>query len=630
LAYSVPSAHDRRLTAILAMDVVGYSRMMEADEDTALAFLSWLYKSLVEPRVAAYRGRIFKTMGDGLLIEFASAADALDAGVEIQQSLATIALEVSTGEPVRLRIGIHIGDVVRDGSDLLGDGVNVAARLEAIAEPGGLYVSRSVRDSAHRTAQVDFEDLGEWQVKNISRPIHVFRVLAAGLTASEMVGPLAGAAEASRRAWRSMIAATMVTAIVIVAVAAAAAMAWQRDWFNLSPARPAPWSVADMRQTFAISSMPVSGDDAALRDYADGLVEALSALFTANFGPERLLPATGTAGQAHFTIDIKVRRSGLSAVSTVSLTDTAAHDQLFFRSLTEPVGQPLDAQRGEMMRLATDLKWAATEREQMASEVVPAEKRDARDLIILSKFARQSEAGIKRRVALVQQAAQLAPDDPNVQVETATILSWGAANGLAVDVASELEQSLAASEQVLARSPDQLMALRALANVYIAQSRFEDEIVATDRMLAVSHNDSWALEEQCFAQLKLGRDDQAAATLERVLPLDSSFFVAGLATAVRFDQSRYDEAASWARKALQLLPAGDTSKHDRAGWNLYLAAAEALDGREENAVQALADFQALAPDIHRTGDLLSSDFIVFPMIARSRLLDGLRKAGFRD
>jgi len=167
---------ERKLAAILAADVVGYSRSMEADQVGTVARLKVLRKEVFEPLTARFGGRIFKTMGDGALAEFASAYDALLSAVEVQRQLAARNAELSEQERIELRIGISLGDVIVEGDDLYGNGVNVAARMEGLAPPGGICISGNVYEHVRTDADVGFEDLGEQQVKNIERPIQAWRV----------------------------------------------------------------------------------------------------------------------------------------------------------------------------------------------------------------------------------------------------------------------------------------------------------------------------------------------------------------------------------------------------------------------------------------------------------------------
>ena len=166
----------RRLSAILAADVVGYSRLMGADEVGTLRALNGHRRELIDPTIAGHRGRIVKTTGDGMLVEFASAVDAVRCAVEVQRGMAERNEAVQADKRVEFRIGINVGDIIGLDDDIYGDGVNVAARLEAMSEPGGIYVSRAVRDPVRDKLAFSFEDLGEVTAKNIARPIHVFRV----------------------------------------------------------------------------------------------------------------------------------------------------------------------------------------------------------------------------------------------------------------------------------------------------------------------------------------------------------------------------------------------------------------------------------------------------------------------
>jgi len=161
----------RRLAAVLAADVVGYSRLMEADEAGTLATLKARRKEVLEPLVAQYQGRVFKVTGDGALVEFASAVNAVQCAVDLQQGMAT----ANDGQPeqrhIVLRIGVNLGDVMVDGSDLYGEGVNIAARLEALAEPGGILISRTAYDYVRNKVRARFDDIGHQTLKNITEPV---------------------------------------------------------------------------------------------------------------------------------------------------------------------------------------------------------------------------------------------------------------------------------------------------------------------------------------------------------------------------------------------------------------------------------------------------------------------------
>jgi len=179
----------RRLAAILAADVAGYSRLMGADEEGTLERLKALRRELVDPKIAEHHGRIVKTTGDGLLVEFASVVDAVRCAVAVQQAMPEQNTNVSADNRIELRIGINLGDVIVEGDDLYGDGVNIAARIEALADAGGVFVSNTVHDHVRDRVPFVFEDLGEQQVKNITRPVRVYRVRDAGLAARPPLTP---------------------------------------------------------------------------------------------------------------------------------------------------------------------------------------------------------------------------------------------------------------------------------------------------------------------------------------------------------------------------------------------------------------------------------------------------------
>ena len=161
---------ERRLTAILAADVVGYSRLMTVDEAGTLAALKSLRKNLVDPKISEHNGRIFKLTGDGMLIEFPSVVSAVACAVDIQSAMRTRnAAEPSA--PIEFRVGVNLGDIIVEDGDIFGDGVNVAARLESIAPIGGIAVSQSVRDHVGKRLDLTFEDMGERRLKNIEAPI---------------------------------------------------------------------------------------------------------------------------------------------------------------------------------------------------------------------------------------------------------------------------------------------------------------------------------------------------------------------------------------------------------------------------------------------------------------------------
>jgi len=166
----------RKLAAILAADVVGYSHLMEIDEADTLAGLKATREHLIDPKIAASNGRLVKLMGDGMLVEFASVVDAVRCAVEIQRSMDECNAELPIDKRLELRIGVNLGDVIVEGQDIYGDGVNIAARLEGLCAPGGVLISGTAFDQVERKLDHEFEFLGEQQVKNIDKPVRLYRV----------------------------------------------------------------------------------------------------------------------------------------------------------------------------------------------------------------------------------------------------------------------------------------------------------------------------------------------------------------------------------------------------------------------------------------------------------------------
>jgi len=182
---------ERRLAAILAADVAGYSRLMGADEEGTLAQFKTHRRELVDPKISEYGGRIVKTTGDGMLVEFASVVDAMRCAIEVQKGMAERNALVPENKRIEFRIGIHQGDIISDAGDTFGDAVNVAARLEALSIPGGICVSSRAQEDALGKLDIAFEDMGDRQLKNISKAVRAYRIELAGVSAQSARQPLA-------------------------------------------------------------------------------------------------------------------------------------------------------------------------------------------------------------------------------------------------------------------------------------------------------------------------------------------------------------------------------------------------------------------------------------------------------
>lgn len=229
---------ERRLAAVMAADVAGYSRLMGADEVGTLNALKSHRRELIDPAIAAHRGRLVKTTGDGLLVEFASVVDAVGAAVTIQRGMLTRTAGLQEDKRIVLRIGVNIGDIIVDGDDIVGDGVNVAARLEALCEPGGLCLSRAANEQIRDKIALAFTDLGEHTVKNIARAVGVFGLSAqdiAALPEMPVEDPATSAAAPGKPPARQRLVIATTAAAVLVLGVAGGLLWWLR---GLSPQTP--------------------------------------------------------------------------------------------------------------------------------------------------------------------------------------------------------------------------------------------------------------------------------------------------------------------------------------------------------------------------------------------------------
>ena len=265
----------RRLTAILAADVAGYSRLMGVDEEGTHARLQAHLQELVNPKIADHRGRIVKNTGDGFLAEFASVVDAVRCAVEVQRGIVERNVDVPTEKRIELRVGINLGDVIAEGEDIFGDGVNVAARLEALAEPGGICVSRVVRDQVRDRLDYAFEDLGEQSVKNIARPVRVYALRP------EAVADLPASILPPKRPRRGRSTNVVIAAVATVALVIAGAAWWL--WPATKPSPPAVAATTTIAQPLqaprlSIVVLPFANlsNDPDQQYFADGITEDLT------------------------------------------------------------------------------------------------------------------------------------------------------------------------------------------------------------------------------------------------------------------------------------------------------------------------------------------------------------------
>jgi len=266
-------ASTRRLTAILAADVAGYSRLMGADEEGTHERLKAVRRELIDPKIREHQGRIVKTTGDGLLAEFASVVDAVRCAAEVQRGMIDREPEVTDDRQIRFRVGVNLGDVIAEGGDIFGDGVNVAARLEALAEPGGICVSGTVRDQIRDKLPYPLEDRGDQDVKNIARPVRIYTLCPeaiADLPASSIL-------IAAPRHRPITPAAIGATAAAMLILAASAWWFWPTTKPSPTPAVAAATSIAAplVAPRLSIVVLPFANlsSDPEQQYFADGITE---------------------------------------------------------------------------------------------------------------------------------------------------------------------------------------------------------------------------------------------------------------------------------------------------------------------------------------------------------------------
>ena len=352
---------ERKLAAILAADVVGYSRLMEADEPGTLTRLKALLKDIFEPTIAEHHGRLVKTTGDGLLVEFPSVVEAVQCGVEVEKANALRNADVPDDRRIDFRMGINLGDVIADGGDIYGDGVNVAARLESMAEPGGICVSRMVVDNVKNKLALGFESLGEHQVKNIAEPLSVYRVLIDAGTAGVM---------RSKRPWARHRSWVAIAALAVLIAAAGAGVSWYflgRQTAEPPSVAPSPEAAIGLPVILVLPFQNLTNDPAQDK-LGVGITEDLRDLLW-HFPEFQVVSGTSSVGAgspanlaniahrfgARFVIEGTVREAGDNAVITAQLIDGTTDMHLWSTRIEQPIADPVTLEDAAAQKLLDSL-----------------------------------------------------------------------------------------------------------------------------------------------------------------------------------------------------------------------------------------------------------------------------------
>ena len=587
----MPNAHvERRLTAILAADVAGYSRLMGVDEEGTLSKLKAHRVALVDPKITEHRGRIVKTTGDGLLVEFASVVDAVRCAVEVQRGMIERNADVPQGKRVEFRIGINVGDIIIEEDDIFGDGVNVAARLEALAEPGGICVSGRVEEDVHGKLDTAFEDIGEQQLKNIARPVRVYRARPGGPVNA--------------------------------------------------PAHPV-LSLPDKPSIVVLPFQNMSGEPEQ-EYFADGVVEeittALSRFKTvfviarnSSFtykGKAADVKQIGRELGVRYVLEGSVRKAANRVRITAQLIDAASGVHLWADRFDGAIEDIFDLQDQVTTSVVGAITPTVEQAEIGRAVLKPTESLDAYDHYmrgLASQYQWTSEA-TNEALRHYYKAIELDPKFALAYALATSCYSWRKMNGWVTDPAREITETKRLAERAtqLGQDDAQVLCWSGGALAFVV-GQVDEGVALVERALRLNPNlmDAWL--SSGLVMLVLGEWDKAIdhfAHAMRLSPFEPSLFVmqAGTATG-HFYAGRYDEAAAWAAKSI-----GENPKYPPV-WRTA-AASNALLGRQEQAQNAMARLRQLDPTL-RIATLKS----VIPNLGPdllAKMVDGLRKAGLPE
>jgi class 3 adenylate cyclase/TolB-like protein len=578
---------ERRLAAILAADVAGYSRLMGADEGSTLRQLKAHRQALVDPKVARNRGRIVKTTGDGLLVEFVSVVDAVRCAVEVQRGMAARNAGVPEARRIEFRIGINVGDIVTDGGDIFGDGVNLAARLEALAEPGGICVSGRVQEDTLGRLELSYEDRGEQQVKNIARPVHVYALGPKAITAlpPELDGGMADTAGVPRRWLRTGATRSLrrsVAALVLLAVAGV--WTWQLAGRLRTTARQPTREVAQASApTVAVLSFANLTGDAAQDYFSDGLSAELITVIS-KYEPLRVLARDprsrlkarrtpleiGRKLRADYIVEGSFRHVGDAINVSAQLIDArAGNHNIWAQTYERAVGSTnlLDIQNEVAQRIGAAIgdpvgaiarAEGERSRAKAPGELSSYECMLAADLMIRE----QTSADLARRARLCSEAiVGREPENGLAWSTLSRVLALQRQSGAGLDgaEASDIEKRAYLVNRVVETAsrgvdfaPDSTFAHFALFNAYHAACQPERMKVEAERVLAMAPNDPAILGSMGNQLASAGLWDFGVPLAEKALKLAGPTAPRSWWWAIGMDHYRkgeYDQALDDFRRA---------------------------------------------------------------------------------
>jgi len=592
----------RRLTAILAADVAGYSRLMGTDEEGTHERLQAHIRELVNPKIAEHRGRIVKNTGDGFLAEFPSVVDGVRCAVEIQRGMAEREPEVSEERRIEFRIGINLGDVIAEGEDIFGDGVNVAARLEALAEPGGICVSRVVRDQVRDRLDYTFEDLGEQQVKNIARPVRVYALRSDSIAGLPMasVSPITPIS-------RQPLAAPRLSIVVL-------------PFTNLSDDRE--------QQYFADGITEDLTTD--LSRLAPMFVISHNTAFTYRPKPVNTKQIGRELG-VRYLLEGSVQRSGNQVRVNAQLIDAETDAHLWAERFDGDTGDLFTLQNEITSRIAGSLNLELTAREAARPTAHP----DALDYILKGRAAYSKPASrdtYAEAISFYERALDLDPQCAEARSLLARTLAARAMDGMTDTAAADLAHAEGLARSALAASWRSPLAHFAKGHVLRAQGRLEEAIPEYETAIALNRNWVFAYVALGACKLLIGEIEAAIPLAEQAIRLSPRDPNIGIMYDrigyVHLLQSRIDQAIVWSEKARSANPAHPL-------YRAHLASAYALKGETERAAAELAEARRLTAD-SRYSSIAHLKAAVYYGVPKVRALfettyfAGLRKAGMPE
>jgi TolB-like protein/class 3 adenylate cyclase/Flp pilus assembly protein TadD len=598
-------ASTRRLAAILAADVAGYSRLMGADEEGTHERLRAHHRQLIDPKISEHHGRIVKTTGDGVRAEFASVVDAVRCASEIQRAMIDREAGIPDDRLIRFRIGINLGDVIAEDDDIFGDGVNVAARLEALAEPGGICVSGMVHDQIRDKLPYLFADRGEQSVKNIARPVRVHALRPDSIAGSPAPSRPSAAPLRSRRAL-ALIGAAIAAVLV---VAGGAWWLWPATKSSPKPAVAATTSIAQplaaVRLSIVVLPLVNLSNDPEQQYFADGITEdvttdlsRIAGLFVISrntaFTYKDKRVDTKQIGHdlgVRYVLEGSVRRAGNKVRVNAQLIDAETDGHLWAEQLDGDIGDLFALQNEITSRLANALGI-----ELIAAEAAkPTDNPGALDFILRGRAAYwkglNSRDKVNETLGLFERALTLDPHSVEAQSWVAVMHANRAGNGWSASPAADLERAAELVNQALAEAPRDWFAHFAKGVVLQRQGRVEDAIPEFETALALNPNWLLSLDRLAWCKLMTGSVEQAIPLLEqaiRLSPGDPSlnYFYNNMGIA-HLLLSQPDEAIVWFEKARSPLSGFPYS---------FLAAIYALKGETDKAAANLGEARRLYPD----------------------------------